>query len=283
MSLRLCVLLASLAVLSCSSADVASDAGDPSDGLSFADHEVDGRRRDRGPERDSAPPAEMGPTTDAMDPDGSSQDALPLNDAGCTKSPCSLVPQCGCAAIEACDLDRTNLAAGATKCRAVTAEGFEFAQCTGMTTCAAGFVCVDRGGTQRCNKWCTHENQCNGGACVSVLYGEPIGTVPGAWTCALDCDPISNLGCPQDWACRIYSRPTGLFTDCTLPGAGPAGSDCTLDTDCAMGTYCSPVSSKCLEFCRLTPPASACSVGACTSYVSPVVVDNVEYGFCQAS
>src|SRR4051812_18816481 len=71
-------------------------------------------------------------------PVGGQPDAM-MN--SCSKQPCSIVPQCGCTAGMACDLDGTMLATGGTACRTAGPSGPN-GSCAAVTDCAAGDICL---------------------------------------------------------------------------------------------------------------------------------------------
>ena len=228
-------------------------------------------------------------------PDASSlPDGMP--DANnCSKQPCSLSPQCGCATGMACDLDGTDLANGATTCRAAGA-GTETTTCSAVEDCAAGYGCI--GG--RCRLWCTTDNDCPGagGEClVGVVFGTNQTPVPGATTCTTDCDPTSSApsACPATWACHVYQNQTTMayLTDCDSAPASGGGNGASCDTngnaDCAPGYDCialtqgSTTTNECLQTCVCPGgncAAGLCNSGSCNGFQTPVVIGGTTYGVC---
>ncbi|MCE9577466.1 MAG: hypothetical protein K8W52_30235 [Deltaproteobacteria bacterium] len=245
---------------------------------------------------DGAPGADGDTTADAPPntPDGS-PDALV-----CAKTPCSMVPQCGCGANMACDLDTSMLATGATACRNAGI-GTEETTCVAAATCTAGYGCI--GG--HCRKWCTDDTTCTGGSgaiCViQVVFGNPPMNVPGATTCSTDCDPTSAtpVGCPATWGCNVYySNPDGVvgnaddknFTDCDAvkAGAGGAGATCTTNGDCQATMDCISFTNgtmSCHPTCLC--PSGNCAAGTCPSgtgschaFTPSAQIGTREYGTC---
>jgi hypothetical protein len=217
----------------------------------------------------------------------------------CAKSPCSMVPQCGCGANMACDLDTSMLATGATACRAAGV-GTEATTCSLESTCTAGYGCI--GG--HCRKWCADDTTCaaggSGAICViQVVYGTPAMNVPGAITCSTDCDPTAAApaGGPTSWGCNVYySNPDGVvgnaddknFTDCDPAGTAAAGGTCTSNANC-------PAAMDCISFtdgtmsCHPTClcPSGNCAAGSCPSgtgschaFNPAANVGTREYGTC---
>ncbi len=225
-------------------------------------------------------------------PDGA-PDAL-----ACAKSPCSLVPQCGCGANMACDLDTSMLATGATACRAAGI-GTEATSCSVAGTCTAGYGCIG----SHCRKWCASDADCTGGSgaicIIQVVFGNPAMDVPGAITCSTDCDPTAAApaGCPAGWGCNLYyADPDGTpgnaddrnFTECDPVGTAAAGGTCTTNKDC-------PATMDCISFtngtmsCQPTClcPSGNCAAGSCPSgtgschaFAPELMIGTREYGTC---
>lgn len=205
-------------------------------------------------------------------------------------SPCTLVPQCGCGAMEACDLDGTMLPSGGTTCRAVTAPGMGASTCTGVTTCAAGWVCLGPSGGSACYEYCTSDSQCDGmgGLCtVEITYGSPPMPVPGAKVCSPNCTVVSSspAGCPTGWGCHVYynSDEARHFTWCTKTGGGGQESPCTTDEDCQAGYSCvNAGGNKCLKNCNKTTNTGCAGLAgtSCVGYSTPAVIAGTEYGAC---
>lgn len=235
-----------------------------------------------GPRPDAAPPG----TPDAAPPGTPDAGRIPLIDAGtgCVASPCELVPQCGCPAGEACDLDGTALPTGGTACRPVTAPGMELSTCGGTTTCAAGFVCLGL-----CHEYCENDTQCTapGGLCtIQITYGSPPMIVPGARVCSPNCNPLTSTGCPVDWGCHVYRNTTEMrsFTSCAMAGAGDHGTTCVDDDTCAAGLSCVNTGggSVCLKNCNVTTNLGCSTLpgSSCVGFADPAVIGATEYGVC---
>ena len=214
----------------------------------------------------------------------------------CAKQPCSLTPQCGCAAGMACDLDGNDLANGATTCR-MSGAGQETTTCTAVEDCDAGYGCI--GG--RCRRWCATDTDCPGagGQClVGVVFGANQTPVPGAITCTTDCDPTSSAptACPATWGCHIYQNSTTMtyLTDCDAAPATGGGKGALCDTngngDCAPGLDCialtqgGTTTNECLQSCVC--PGGNCAAGTCTlggscnGFSPAVVIGGTTYGTC---
>jgi|JI10StandDraft_1071094.scaffolds.fasta_scaffold104249_3 hypothetical protein len=212
----------------------------------------------------------------------------------CSRQPCSILPQCGCAdntAAPVCDLDFQNLATGATKCRADNFHGTETTVCTMAATCAAEHVCVGR-----CRRYCDDDDDCPGpgGLCIIKLNSGAT-EVPGVTTCTTDCVPsqAANLTCPATWGCHIYREAAGAqryLTDCapTPASGGAVGAVCANNDACRPGLDCvnlNPGGPQCRPTCMC--PGGNCAAGlcaggtgSCRAYTTPVVIGGVTYGAC---
>jgi hypothetical protein len=237
------------------------------------------------------PDAKVGSGT----PDGPGVTAPDAN--SCAHQPCSLSPQCGCAAGMACDLDDMNLATGGTACRAA-GPGTEATTCNADAQCKAGTGCI--GG--RCRPWCNGDTDCTSGSgalCViQVVFGTPSQDVPGAKVCTTDCDPTSKApaGCPATWGCHIYQEQDGakrLLTDCDAGGAGGAGASCMTNgsSDCQPGMDCINVTRGTVTTAECHPsclcPSGNCAAGSCPAgtgscgaFSPKVTIGTREYGTC---
>src|SRR5262245_43711384 len=127
-----------------------------------------------------------------LDP-GEECDGGPNCDATChdiTPVDCTLVPQTGCPASQACDL--TGADDGSTECRAVTGMGGADSLCNASATvCSAGFTCVGvDADTSVCSRFCGLDSHCTGvGArCVVGLVNGTTGDpIPGVTVCSNAC------------------------------------------------------------------------------------------------
>jgi hypothetical protein len=215
----------------------------------------------------------------------------------CGKQPCSLAPQCGCAAGKACDLDPNNLATGGTVC-ATAGNGGEANTCTTDGDCKPGYTCV--GSPARCEKWCGGDSDCTSGpgalCIINIVYGNPQMNVPGAMVCTTDCDPSASApaGCPATWGCHVYQEQTGAkryLTDCDPSGGVGAGGTCTGNPSCVPGEDCITVtrggvpSNECHPSCIC--PSNNCAAGSCPAgtgscqaFTPAVMIGTREYGTC---
>lgn len=215
--------------------------------------------------------------------------------AQCTRSPCSILPQCGCEATPAtpvCDLDLNDLATGATKCRADQFHGTENTACTRSSTCAAEHLCVGR-----CARYCDDDDDCAGpgGLCIlPVLFNNT--PIPGVKICTTDCNPMDavSAACPTNWACHLFQEGDGLrrwLTNCEqLPATpGTVGAVCARAADCAGGLDCvndgTGIGRRCRPQCLC--PGGDCTAGTCPAgtgtcwnYAPSATVGAVTYGRC---
>jgi hypothetical protein len=201
----------------------------------------------------------------------------------CMKSPCDLIPQCGCKTDEACDLVGKD-PSDATYCRKVTFPAKDGEACTGATTCSAATTCLGNSTWGLlCRKWCKDVKDCTapGGQCQPANVNSV--PVAGANYCSLNCDPLTSTGCPSGYQCQLFYDNSLSYTDCVKVGAGGQGATCADDSSCSMGFACAYNAGKgtCIKNCRLTPPVSSCPQGTtCGSWNPPVVLGTVEYGVC---
>jgi hypothetical protein len=227
----------------------------------------------------------------------------------CSNVPCDLYDQCGCEAGQACDLDNSSLATGATECRPVTEPGQSQANCSRDDQCAAGYGCFGNPG--QCRRFCERDGACGLGHCIiQIVYdagGGDYQPVPDAMVCTKACKPESSAGsgCPQSpqMACNFsYRDPNGQpdsgdefwYTDCRPAGTGGDAADCSAggDRDCRAGFGCfgitytdDSVRSECRQICVWEvsgqPGARSCATGECRKLAGDgVVVGDTEYGVC---
>src|SRR5690606_30420945 len=96
-------------------------------------------------------------------PDAGAVDARP-NDAPspdapmCATQPCSILPQCGCMGVTACDLDTSDF--DGTACRSILKTGTETSTCSVATDCDAGYVCLGSQTYAACKKYCEVDADC---------------------------------------------------------------------------------------------------------------------------
>jgi hypothetical protein len=200
----------------------------------------------------------------------------------CSPIVCTLVPQSGCPAGSACDLDPAASAGSSTRCR-VAGSGTERTLCTQGSGCAAGSHCA----AGACIRFCRSDTDCAGpgGLCVHALLDGSGLPVPGPiFTCSQNCDPVTAVGCPPGWACGIYREPApGIrnLTTCHVAGSGLTGQTCGGDTDCAVGGRCvsGPDGRVCLQTCAVG--AGTCAVETCHGMDMPQILGGTEFGVCR--
>lgn len=218
------------------------------------------------------------PPIDAAAPDAGGSDAGSF-DAGppCEEMPCRLVlPQCGCAGGLVCqrpfgDDPRRSCVAPGTHVLGET--------CMNNIDCAAGLVCVAGGGTVGiCELYCASSDGCRDTTYCRelVVMTEDIGS------CATECDPVTNTGCPMPLGCALgiaRTVPEREFIDtpyCTAAGAA-VGEPCPMFL-CAGGGTC--IDGTCRRVCDVAAPSS-CPVGtSCRSFSPPTIIAGREVGFC---
>lgn len=243
-------------------------------------------------------------------------DGAPASDGGggadadtCAAEPCSLLDQCGCGATQVCDLDRDQLAAGATECRDVTVPGAERANCASSTECAGGFACLGVEGFMQCRRYCAEDADCGDGAhcIIEVTYPGDGGTpepVPGAVTCSKSCaiEAATDNGCPADpqLGCRLFrENPNGsaeadgdeyFLSDCGRAAASGGGDDaaCTAHSSCRSGYGCVTFGAgdkRCKQSCVYNVDGAAgprvCNgTGTCRQFTDTPMIGTTEYGYC---
>lgn len=204
------------------------------------------------------------------------QDCPPV----CTDPVCDFVPQCGCGPGEKCTIslgDRTCIdVTGSTTESGVCAYDYE---CVAETLCITGVT-----GHPLCYRFCNVDSDCSAGPgsiCISeVTYqGNPI---PGAMLCSIDCNPVTNAGCPSGLACDLYIRNTDdmPLTDCGRE-AGTSMSACNNTTNpCPAGYYCDELGDgNCHHYCRMS--GSDCAgVEVCSGFTPPADIGGTVYGVC---
>lgn len=203
-------------------------------------------------------------------------------DTTCGESPCRLVaPQCGCPTGQACSLAGD----GSRSCQ-VEGVNDESERCD-SGGCVAGTACVNVSVTATdvamCKRFCDSDADCTGGV-GSVCLAE-LGTT-GQQVCTSSCEPASQLGCPANSFCGIFTEMgTGRrLTDCSGPvGAGGQGAICTGSEDCQKGFTCANpgTGNQCMRWCRRSPAGGECGFGeTCIGFDPALVFNSTEYGAC---
>lgn len=206
----------------------------------------------------------------------------------CVTQPCDLHEQCGCSAVQACDIDFTDLMG--TECRGITAMGMEADTCSSVAACARGYVCVGSGANASCQKYCNDAADCEAprGQCVIALVDQNQMPIPNAVTCSSNCDPaaITNAQCPATWSCDLFSSTfqgaPKTFADCRKAGTAAQGAACSATVACAAGLTCvnTGTASECAKICP-RPQNTGCPGGTtCGSFTTPFVIAGQEYGAC---
>jgi hypothetical protein len=197
----------------------------------------------------------------------------------CDEDPCRLVlPQCGCPGVEMCQ--RTRRGEAFRECVPpgdVERDG----PCTQSIQCVTGHTCVGIGSPDGiCSRYCYGSAECGGGGSECTIFTAPS---EGVGACTPVCDPVQDTGCPAANGCHLVTAqrveddvPVTVTLCGPATGGGP-GDPCNLL--CAPGNLC--LGANCAEVC-VVGDASTCTTGAtCGPFGSPMVVDGVEYGFCQ--
>ncbi len=220
--------------------------------------------------------------TDADVPPDTTGDDVPIDpciDGTCPVIECDLWDSTSCEFAEKCTLvgiDRVCVPAGTYT---------EGQICRSEEECGVGMSCLANGGSDRlCFRFCRDDFDCfgTGSLCVYDLsYGEDT-VVPGVRLCSKSCDPISNMGCPDTFACMIYQEDGGFnrfLTDCDPhSGEGRDSDPCEGDVDCAPGFFCMPGENTCVRYCVY--PTGYCVVGTCNAFIPTVQLGMKEYGYC---
>ncbi len=207
--------------------------------------------------------------------------------AGCQIEPppnpvCALVPQGGCAAGEACDIEDD----GDTTCRAVTTQGNSNSHCTVDTACRAGYTCTGDGEaahTPWCARFCIVDADCTGtgSRCLFALSSSS-GAPLGVNVCSNACDPYGQTGCPSQMGCIARDSAAGDFTDCRYQGTTPDGSSCTTTADCQPGSDCvaSGGVKTCESYCVVGNNSTCPQFQTCLAFTPDIQIGTTHYGSC---
>ena len=230
------------------------------------------------------PASSAGDAATSSEPDGGDEGEV------CPASPCSIAQQCGCPDGDACDLDPSRLASGATRCRvAVPVGGTEEESCTTSEECAVGYTCI---GATRCRQFCQDDADCDEAErCIHpVQYDDPDGTrhdVPGVQVCTTACKPDGDSGCPIDRVCRLIRSSSTVvenfwYTDCrpNTPGTAGQGETCAGDDDCQPGFDCSRTDLVCRRLCQTSGRPTCPGETTCVAHDPPAILGGIEYGTC---
>lgn len=205
--------------------------------------------------------------------------------AGCGSSKCSDTGTCASSATGGGTGSGGSAGAGAGGASGGTAGATgsvpAYQSCTASTDCKSGYACVSNGIEKDCEKLCTSTANCDRpsiAVCADQYH-------PGVKTCTAGCalmDPGAVCGAGR--AC--YFDPSEDTTICSDAGSGVAGTSCAHSRQCGAGYACignGPCgdggSDCCERVCRLN--TNDCGGTACMAIPkTPVVVDNVSYGYC---
>jgi len=207
--------------------------------------------------------------------------------------PCDILPQCGCAADQACDIDTSDLMG--TACRTVSASPKSEGQaCSNAAQCDVGTVCL--GGF--CRKYCSTNADCGQprGQCVIDIQDSQGNILPGIPTaCSSNCDPsnVAAGGCDAGAKCGLFSAThMGVPSDivaCTTAGAGTQGTTCTGggqgdDKLCAADFSCTTIDSgtsfQCRKVCVVGISGTCPLNQTCLQFNPTLTIGGTEYGVC---
>jgi len=195
---------------------------------------------------------------------------------------CGLVPQCGCATGETCDVDD-----GAGNVSCVTAgKAAMGTPCTTTAGCAAGLTCVFGTCHAYCDKPGAACTQPKTGACLQVK-GQGGTAIPNYAVCLVACDLRDAASCGGTTAAG-----TGICmldgqggTDCANVAGTPKALNqaCAPEDDCAGGLVCvvtgSATTGSCKKWCRVG--TNDCGgTTTCNSFQTKVMVGTTEYAAC---
>lgn len=208
-------------------------------------------------------------------------DAFVPTDAGCSRSPCGLLPQCGCPAGQGC------YPFPATDMCVVSGTRGEGASCTESFQCSPGMACADVDGaspaTPMCGQLCrpgVHDDCLGDALCANGIGRADIGL------CSFRCSLAPASGCVAGLECVLFQADLGggvrpFFTDCVRSvGTGGAGTLCTDHTSCAPGLACASGDAdptpRCRPYCDVTAPS--CAGGETCRLLA--TVDGTSWGAC---
>lgn len=189
-----------------------------------------------------------------------------------------------------CSCGRCNVSSGgAAVCTAVGTRGAGESCLPNADNCAAGFYCWREscGNTVgRCRQHCTTNADCPAGLfCQNTIPNSGDGGVTHLVCDAppVDCDPISNTGCPNPaFTCYLSNTSTSeTLCDCPGPGHGVL-EECAFYNDCQKGLVCISnvgglIGPHCHPICLVASPT--CAAPATCVATSP----GAKYGVCSSS
>jgi hypothetical protein len=235
-----------------------------------------------------------GTSTDAAPDTGKPSDGA-IDAFACSQMPCSILPQCGCVGVRACDLDATD--SMGTACRSILSPGQETATCTALDRCDAGYVCLGPSGSATCKKYCNADAECGtprGRCAIDITNaGTPVTGIPSV--CSSNCDPLSTAQapeCPTNFKCGLFTTTHAgaqvKIASCTAAGAGTQGTSCKQGTTgnealCGRGYLCTTIDGgtnfNCRRVCNKTANTGCVGAQTCIAFNPPHAMD-IEYGVC---
>jgi hypothetical protein len=275
-----------LGALGASEPKEATEATEPAPKSPMPD--TNGSQADSGtdPVTDPDPDPDPGPsdsgTDSATDPGtDAGVDAGPACTTVAPSNACGLVPQCGCAGNETCDV--TNGTTGAVSC--VLAGGGPLGSyCTSTTQCEKGLTC----GYNTCRPYCaTSGTACAGaglGQCTQY-YDPSAGTpVQNSQICTIACDlrnPTAACGANNCIWDTTINQP-----DCDKSGPRTMFQPCSRYNECAQGLACVShpfFGLECERWCRLGVSGDCTGAGSCKNVYGAAAPTSGGYalGHCQ--
>jgi hypothetical protein len=240
-----------------------------------------------GAEVPTEPPKEVEPP-----PPNQDAPATPTGDAGktdasddCKKAPpsnaCGVVPQCGCAATETCDVID---AKGNVGCVAAGKAPMGY-PCTSTPGCKQGLLCVFGTCHAPCNNPGSACTVAGTGACLQVNATGGV-AIPNLAVCLVACDPVSTTSCggktnAGTGVCLVGNDGT---TDCQEGGSVAENGACSPQAECGPGLVCikpATGTDTCKRWCRVAQGKTDCGGSAdCRGFQTKIMVGSVEYGAC---
>jgi hypothetical protein len=157
--------------------------------------------------------------------------------------------------------------------------------CAHTSDCTAPRICVDTDLISICEMPCTTGADCSGDVDCAAM--PETGGGPDRLVCGVDCDPITDEGCPIGTHCSFDDFVNGYASFCrgvdaTAMGEGCACGDGNESIDCAPGLVCgrdrAQIIGRCVHVCTAT---TACPDGS-TCFFPPRAFTRggVAFGYC---
>lgn len=199
---------------------------------------------------------------------------------------CDNAPQCGCSDITTrCVFAPDAQGRPVPACRRPGAQALYAACSSTEQDCELGYQCSDGVCLQPCDG---PDAACGsrGTACIQA-YEQAV-PVNGLFVCSQDCS-VSNSkqndggfhACTDGYVCRIGQGTKALYSHCergTRNDAGTMGKNCSADSDCAEGHFCSQ-SGWCNRYCQVGGDECAAQQ-TCTGLAGKLVIAGNELGYC---